>query len=101
MIAPAGRPADGPQDRQRRTGGDAARTGDDHDRDRRRDVAGHQERQRRRREREVDEIARQAVGGPLDGRARPLGLLHRGSMILPKLVSRPTLRADLQHARFC
>ena len=60
-----------------RSGRDAAGACNNDHRDRRPDVRGNEIGERCRSEREIDEIAGQAVGEPLNRRARPFGALNR------------------------
>ena len=91
-----GRAADGAQDRERRPGRDPARAGDDDDGDRRARVAREDEGQSGRAEREVDEVAREAVGRLLDRCARLLGALDGLDDLRERRVAADARRAHLE-----
>ena len=97
MMAPAraARPMRA-QNRERRAGRDSAGAGHDDDRDGRANVVGHQVGEHRRAEREIDQIARQAVRQALHRGARALGLLDRLDDLAVARIAADPLGADFQ-----
>ena len=91
--------ADSAQDGQRRSGGYAARAGDDDHRDRGDDIAGDQVSERRCAEGEVDEISGQPVGQPLYRRARAFGAFDSLDNLAITRVAADPLGADFESAR--
>jgi hypothetical protein len=93
-----GRATDRAQDGERGAGSDTTGAGDDDDGDRGADVACDEEGERGGSEREVDQVAGEAVRCPLYRRARPLGPLNSLHDLAEAGIATQALRPDLERA---